>query len=424
MKGDHAVMTAELSLLRPLARACRVGLATSLLAGALTSGCTGGLVMSPHRSREGELGVASAEGRPASVIERASTYEKQNAKSRDVYWYRVWRASAMISLGQPAEGEALLDQVLTEIAAPEITVAEPQRLRMFAYDEKARAALVRQDAPAALGFLDRALALALEVPPSGGSACDRDLVIAARYRQILDTAQMAGDAGRAARAEGEVAKRLGEWSVCLASRDYPAMQVLLALKGVVGAPPAPVAVAAAPVPAPAKPGAKPTPVAPSPPPVAPTPTAAPAPVVPPPAPKPAGPVVLSTGLRTANVRYAPVDPTPYKDPMESVLKLIERQYKGAQADALIRVDGGRRALRVRYATKRFEGVPSLLPLFKNMVVFFERTRDVEPKIDEVLVQVETAEGSVQVVAQRGDIFDLFVDKIDDAGFQARLVEIR
>lgn len=417
-------MTAELHSVRLLARGLRAGLATSLVAGALASGCSGGLVMSPHRSREGELGVAAAEGRPASVIERASTYEKQNAKSRDVYWYRVWRASAMISLGQPAEGEALLDQVLTEIAAPEITVAEPQRLRMFAYDEKARAALVRQDAPAALGFLDRALALALEVPPSGGSACDRDLVIAARYRQILDTAQMAGDAGRAARAEGEVAKRLGEWSVCLASRDYPAMQVLLALKGVVGAPAAaPVAAAVAPPSAPTKPAAKPTP-APAPVATAPTPTAAPAPVVPPPAPKPPGPVVLSTGLRTVNVRYAPVDPTPYKDPMESVLKLIERQYKGAQADALIRVDGGRRALRVRYATKRFEGVPSLLPLFKNMVVFFERTRDVEPKIDEVLVQVEAADGTVQVVAQRSDIFDLFVDKIDDAGFQARLVEVR
>lgn len=391
----------------------------------LAAGCTGGLVLAPHRSRESELGVAAAEGRPAAVIERAGTFEKQNAKSRDVYWYRVWRASAMIALGQVAEGEAVLDQLLTEVAAPEITVAEPQRLRMFAYDEKAKAAVARGDAAAALGYLDRALGLSLEVDPETGGRCDRDLVLAARHRQILELASASGDVGRATRAESEVARRLGDWSVCLAKRDYPSMQALLALKGVVGvgAP----ALAAAPTPAapvaadpPPAAGRVPATRAPAPPPSAP---AAPAPVAAPP-PKPTAPVMVDTGLRTVSVRYGPVDPTPYKEPMESVLRLVERQYKGAQADALIRVDGGRRALRVRYATKRFEGVPSLVPLFKNMVVFFERTRDVEPKIDEILVQVESAEGTVQVVAQRGDIFDLFVDKIDEPGFIGRLVEVR
>jgi len=386
----------------------------------LFSGCAGGsLVTAPYRARESELGPALAEGRPSAVIERAGTFEKQNAKSRDVYWYKVWRAAGMIAMGQVDEGDVLLDSVLTEVSSPEVTVAEPQRLRMFAYDEKAIAANARGKPGDAMAHMERALQLAIEVNPSTGGACDRDLALAARHRQIQEAAALAGDGAKASRAEAEMGRRLSDWSLCLGKRDYPTMQALVALKGAIAAAPA-VAIAVAPVaaapvaPVAVTPKKVPPPVAPV---VAPVATPAPAPVA-------SGPVVLTTGLRTLSIRYAPVDPTPYKEPMESLLKLVDRQYKGAQADALIRVDGGRRALRVRFAVKKFEGVPALLPLFKKTVVFFERTREIEPRIEEVVVQVEAGDGSVQIVAQRGDVFDLFVDKIDNNGFIERLAEVR
>jgi hypothetical protein len=110
--------------------------------------------------------------------------------------------------------------------------------------------------------------------------------------------------------------------------------------------------------------------------------------------------------------------------MDALVRLLEKTHKGITADALIRVDGQKRALRLKLPGKKFDGVGSLVPLFKNTVVFFERTREIEPKLDEVVVVAESADGAVTVMAQKGDIFDLFVDKIDAGAFQSRLTEIR
>lgn len=382
--------------------------------------CQTSFVMSPHRSRETELAPAAAEGRYASVMERASTFEKQNAKSRDVHWYRVWRASAMIALGQVDEGDALIDNVLTDLSVPENTAAEISRLRMFAYDLKAKAAVAKQQPAQALGYLDRSMSLALDHKPETGSKCDYDLMIAARMQQIVTLAQSSGDQDRASRTRLQLDRKLEDWALCLGRADFPSMQVVAAVKGnlgvapviaAAGVPAAPVAaapVAVAPVAA--------APVAPAPVAVAPAPVAAaPAPVAPPPA---------GLGLQTTSVRYGPIDASPYKLPMENAVRLVERQHKGVQADALIRVDGSKRALRLRVPMKKLDAAADLVPIFKNTVVFFEQTRDVQPKIDEVLLAVETPAGTTQVVAQRGDIFDLFVDRLDVPAFTKRLVEVR
>lgn len=383
-----------------------------------STACQTTLVSAPHRSRESDLGPAAAEGRYGSVMERASTFEKQNLKSRDVYWYRVWRAGAMIGLGQVDEGEKLLDEVLSEISAPEVNPAEIGRLRMFAFDLKARAAIAKQQPAPALGYLDRAMSLALDLKPDTGSKCDYDLMIAARQKQIVEVSAMAGDQDRMTRTQNLLDRRLEDWALCLARKDFPAMQALSVLKGNVGAVPA-AALAAAPA-APAQ--ATPAPVAAAPAAPAPAP-ATPAPVAVAPQPV-ASAAPAGLGIQVSSVRYGPIDASPYKTSMENAVRLVERQHKGVQADTMIRVDGSRRALRLRVPMKKLDSAHDLVPIFKNTVVFFEQTRDVQPKIDEVLIAAETPGGTTQVVAQRSDIFDLFVDRIDVASFTKRLVEVR
>lgn len=387
----------------------------------LFAACNGSLVQAPHRARESELGPAAADARYEVVVDRAGSFERANAKSRDVYWYRVWRASGMISIGQVAEGEQLVDQVLTELTSPDVNVADSTRLRLFAYDTKAKGALLRQQPIEAIGFLDRALSLAIELKPDTGGKCDRELMVAARIRQIMEIAANAGDTDRPARSRPELERRLAEWSMCLARADYPLMHALGELRGNLGldvGPPAAVVAAAPAAPAPAAPAPAPAPAG------KPAPAAKPAPA-PAPAPSPApAPAPAATGLKTAAVRYGPVDSTPYKEQIESLVRLLDKNYRGIGGEAVIRVDGSKRALKLRFAVKKFEGVGSLVPLFKNAVVFFERTRDVEPKLDEVLVLVEAPEGATSVLAQKTDVFDLFVDRIDAQAFQSRLVEVR
>jgi hypothetical protein len=386
------------------------------LMAALGLGCAGGLVTAPHRSRERELAPAAAESRSSVVAERAAYVERQNPKSRDVYWFRAWRAQGLLGLGQLAEGEQLVDQTTQELGYPEVSVAEPQRLRMFLLDLKAQAALARQSPQDALVSMERALSIALEVKPSTGGDCDADLALAARNRRLSDVAQASGDEARARRAEAEVARRLEAWSICLARLDFPAMQPLWATKGrlaVGDGAPSVVAVAA---PAPA-PRAAPVSAAPA----APAPATPAAPAA---APVPAAPKGASLGLRTVSHKYGPFDPTPYKDAMEPLIRVVERSYKGAKGDTVIRLDGARRALRLTIATKKLEGVAALAPIFKACVVFFEKTREVEPKIDEVMVVVETADGPITLLAQKSDVFDLFVERIDAAGFAGRVLEVR
>jgi hypothetical protein len=381
------------------------------LTASLGIGCAGGLVTQPHRSRERELSPAAAESRSSVVAERAAYIERQNAKSRDVYWYRAWRAQGLLGLGQLAEGEQLVDQTMQELGYPEVSVAELPRLRMFLFDLKAQASLARQSPQDALVSMDRALSIAIEVKPSTGGDCDADLALAARNRRLLDVAQASGDEARARRAEAEVERRLEAWSICLARLDFPAMQPLWAARGRLavgdGAPQRAAAVAApASVAAPA-PAPRPAPVAPAP--VAPAPAAA---------------KVASLGLRTVSHKYGPFDPTPYKDAMEPLIRVVERSYRGAKGDTVIRLDGARRALRLTITSKKLDGVAALAPIFKNCVVFFEKTREIEPKIDEVMVVVETADGPITLLAQKSDVFDLFVDRIDAAGFAGRLLEVR
>lgn len=374
-------------------------------------GCAGGLVLAPHRNRESELGPAATEGRYGAVLDRASNFEKQNAKSRDVYWYRVWRAAAMISLGQVEEGDQLVATVLDEMSSISVNTAEPERLRMFAFDLRAKAALARQQPAQALPFLDRALSFALEVKPDTGSRCDVDVMIASRHSQIADVAAAAGDADRSQRAHAQAEQKLEQWALCLGRQDFPALAALVIQKGVIsrnGAPAstaAPASVPVAPAAAPPQPS-PPPPALVAPPPVAPAPSAG------------------STGLSVQSVRYGPVDASPYRVAADNLVRLVERSYKGTQADALIRVDGSKRALRLRLPAKKLDGVNALIPVFKNTVMFFEQIREVQPKLDEVLIAVETPSGTTQVLAQRADVFDLFLDRLDDAGFLKRVVEVR
>ena len=68
--------------------------------------CLGKMTLAPHLSREQDLGPPAVAGRHSTVLERANAFEAQNQASKDVYWYRTWRAVAMLGLGQPAEASA------------------------------------------------------------------------------------------------------------------------------------------------------------------------------------------------------------------------------------------------------------------------------------------------------------------------------
>jgi hypothetical protein len=362
--------------------------------------------LAPHLNRERELGPAAASDRFTTVLDKAAVFEQQNQASRDVYWYRLWRASAMIEMGQAAAALELVDGTLREVAvaAAGKTPAQPDRFRMFAFDLQARGLLVLSRHAEALPVLERSYGLAQDVPLETRGDCDRELMLASRGQQLIEVASVA-DPGRVDGFRSEVERHLDRWSKCLVSRDYPGFRALGSLTKAIGSAPAAVAIV------PPPPAAVVAPVvAPPPPP--------PARVVPPP-PLEAGPIGSLASLPSTSDRFAPIDAAPYKAGIDAARPLLQKHDSKISASMAIRTDGRFRAL-VLSVSKRFATGMDVAPLFESTVVFFEQTRGVEPGVDRVIV--ETPDHSI--VATKADVFDLFVDKIDAASFAGRLRRIR
>lgn len=368
--------------------------------------CLGKMTLAPHLSREQDLGPPAVAGRHSTVLERANAFEAQNQASKDVYWYRTWRAVAMLGLGQPAEASALLDQVLSEMTTAKSAPAQPERLRMFVYDLKAQAALAQGDPRGALDFLERAYGLAERVELESDGDCDRHLVLAARLAQQEEVATQAGAVPRAAKAKADMTAAAEKWSDCKRRQDYPSMAALPALVVALTRSDRPVSAVVPPTNAPMPPPAVATPAPVAPPPAAPV--VAPAPV----APAPAGGFAA---LKVAPGMYAPVNPAAWKDGLDAVAPLLEKRAPGARTDMQIRTDGRFHALRITLA-KPAKAPAELVPVFRSAVVFFERTRAVKPAAEQVVV----VSGDVSVVADKAAIMDLFLERVDEAAFVARL----
>jgi len=380
----------------------------ALVCGLTGTGCIGQLSLAPHLNREADLAPAAAAGRYGTVLERAAAFEKQNEASKDVHWYRVWRAVAMVGLGQHAQAVTLLDTVLADVSAARVTPAQPERLRMFIYDLKASALRAQGQVPAAVGLLDQALSIAQRVDLESDGECDRDAMLAGRHQQIEDFAQQAGMVPRAARAQADAATHFGAWAKCKRLEDYPALSSLSSLvdahtrSGAV-APVIPKTNAQVPPPVALPPAAAP-------------PAPAPAPAAAAPAPAPAkGPAQRPEQLGLASTSYAPVASKPWQPGLQAIEPLLSKRAPGAQTGMLISTDGRHHALRVTLARSASK-LRDLLPVFRTSVVFFERTRAVRPTASHVVV----VSGKISVLAPKSAVMDLFLEKIDGPTFLSRL----
>lgn len=377
------------------------------------------VALAPHLNRERELAPAAAAERYTTVLDKAAAFERQNEKSRDVYWYRLWRASAMIEMGQAPEGLQLIDQVLRDVAVAAKTPAQPDRFRMFAHDLQARGFLALNRPADALPHLERSYGLAGDVALETGGDCDRELMLGARAQQLSNVARLARDAGRADTAGSEVDRHLRRWQRCLSSRDFPGMRSVASLTEALARPGG-----APPPPAPPPPALPPPPaprVAPPAPRRAPPPPRAPPPAPPPPvaaAPQPAAGTLAA--IPATRDRFNPIDPTPYQAGIDAAMPLIRKQASRVTASMAISTDGRHRALHLIVGKKRFRTAADLAPLFESTVVFFEQTRGVSPGVGRVLVETRDH----VIVATKSDVFDLFVDKIDPQAFAARLRRVR
>lgn len=370
--------------------------------------CQGRISLAPHLTREQELAPAAVEDRWGAVLDRAAAFESQNAKSRDALWYRTWRAAAMLGVGQVEEGAALLASIQSELSAAAAPPAQVERLRLFLYDQLARAEQLRGRPAAALPHLERALLLANDVSLEGGGPCDRDIKLAGRLHQVEVAAAAAGDGARKDSAHAEQGRALDRWARCLATSDYPGLAPLLTYAKDQGAAASLVVAAATPAPAPAPP----PPVAPSPPGRAapaspPPPVAAPAP----PAAPGSHPLTL---LKTASARYAPVNPAPYQEGLNVLAPLLKATKKEVTADLVIRTDGDHHALRLT-VDKCCSTTEDLLPLIRPTQVFFERVREVSPKVERLLIKG----GGFEVLIKREDVLEVFLERLDADGLAAR-----
>ncbi len=381
---------------------CSVALLTS-------TGCIGNLTLAPHLNREADLAPAAAAGRYSTVLERAAGFEKQNEASKDVHWYRAWRAAAMVGLGQAAQAEALLDKVLSDISAARVSPAQPERLRLFIYDLKASAALAQGQAARAVGLLDQSLGIAEYLDLESNGDCDQDLMLAARHQQIEDMATAAGIVPRSARAHGQMGQRFEAWVKCKRLEDYPAFSALPTIVAAVQR-----SGAAGPVIPKTNARLPPAVIAPVPPKrVAPKPAPPP-----PPAPAAKAPANSPAALAVAGVKYAPVNPAPWQEGLQAIAPLVAKRAPGAQTDMLIRTDGGQHALRIRLA-RPARNLEALLPVFRTAVVFFERTRGIQPAALKVVV----VSGGVSVLADKAAVMQLFLAQVDAVGFISQLTRL-
>lgn len=396
----------------------------SLIICALSSGlhgCTfsGGRVsLAPHLSRETELGPAAANGRYGVVMDRAGAFEAQNLASRDVHWYRAWRASAMLGLGQIDQAAELLDKILSDIASTSPAPAQADRLRIFVYDLRARCLLAQNRPPDALADLERSFSLAAEVQLETNGDCDRSLMLASRARQISDVAALAGDGGRADSAKVAMDRHLERFTKCLAERDYPGMTVVETLAHVIsGSAPAQIIATAQKTEV-----AKSDPIKKAPKEPAQKEPAQKEPAQKQPAQKEAPPE--ASPLPVVHAQYAPVDPAPWKSALDSAVALAQKHAPGLRADVVIRTDGQHHALRMRANLPKYQKPEDLVPLFRDTVVFFEQARAIEPKVDRALVIVEAPSGVTQILAARADVLELFQDRLDAAAFVKKLSRVQ
>lgn len=375
-------------------------------------GCIGQISLAPHLNREADLAPAAAAGRYGTVLERAAAFEKQNEGSKDVHWYRVWRAVAMVGLNQYAQADALLDSVLADVSAARVTPAQPERLRMFVYDLKAEAARGLGQPSVAVDLLDQALAIATRVELESDGDCDREVMLAGRHQQLEDVANEAGMVPRAARAHAEMATHFEAWAKCKRLEDFPALAALSSVVAAHQRAGAAVAPVIPPTNARLPPAVPPPVVAPPPP------AAAPAVAPPPPPAAPAGPPSRPEDLPVAAGKYAPVNPQPWTAGTEAIAPLLSKRAPGAQTDMMIRTDGRFHALRVTLARPAAR-LSALLPVFRTAVVFFERTRAVSPVAEQVVV----VSGDVSVLADKAAVMDLFLERIDGPAFLSRLTRL-
>lgn len=378
--------------------------------------CAGGgrMSLAPHLSRETELGPAAANGRFGVVMDRAGAFETQNPGSRDVHWYRVWRATAMLGSGQIDESLALLDRVLSDISSTPTAPAQADRLRIFIYDTRARGLLAQGRASEALADLDRAFSLASEVDLETNGDCDRSLMLAARARQLQDVAAGAGDGARVETAKVALDRQLERWQKCYAERDYPGMLVVESLAKALGSSAPQVVVQAQPKeqPKPQQPVAIDPPAKKS------------EPVKQEPPAQKTQPPADTAQLAVVRAQYAPIDPAPWKAAIDSAIALGSKHASSLKADVVIRTDGGHHALRLHARVPKYAAPVDLAPLFRSTVVFFEQARAIEPKVDRVIIIVDASGGTTQLLANRADVLELFQDRLDAASFAKKLVRVQ
>jgi len=396
-----------------ISAACLAALVTT------SFGCKGAL-LSPHRARERELAPAAAEDRWAAVIDRAAMFESQNAGSRDVHWYRIWRAAAMIGLDQVDEGEDVVDEILSDLSRPGIKVNEVGRLRQFAYDQKAQAALSRNDLKGAIKQLELSLSLAVDTPLSSGGPCDKPLMLVGRYQQLAELTAKAKAKRKHAKAKSKLSRYAEDWTVCLARSDYPGMHMVTGLQAILegqGTPMVAMVSARAPAPEP-EPEPEPDPE-PEPEPVR---RADPDPALQPdPAPEPAP---TQRNFATTRAEYAPVDASPWQEHIDVAISLLRKRQPSVQGDVVIRIDGAKHALRLTMDASEVPSGADITQLFEKTNLFFDGIRGMEPEIDQVVLTFETARGPRSLVANKGDIIDLFIRRLNEESFLKRVRALR
>jgi hypothetical protein len=119
-----------------------------------------------------------------------------------------------------------------------------------------------------------------------------------------------------------------------------------------------------------------------------------------------------------------VDAAPWKAALDALAQLLRAQDPSARLDIVIRTDGQHHAVRITRRVSKPSELEALVALFRSTVPFFDQVRDTKPEVDEVLLIEERPAGPIQVLGQRRDVVDLFIDRIDAKKFVERLAELQ
>lgn len=119
-------------------------------------------------------------------------------------------------------------------------------------------------------------------------------------------------------------------------------------------------------------------------------------------------------LKGLPARYAPVNPAPYQEGLNVLLPLLKATKKDLTTEVVIRTDGDHHALRITVEAC-CSSTEDLMPLIRPTQVFFERVRDLSPKVDRLIIKG----GGYEVLVRKEDVLEVFLERLDAAGLAAR-----